>query len=79
MFVCLLVFLALAEIISKRQDSDGAWEFYVHYLNCEPGHILFLVLDKITCILDDHVNPILCNFLNIVAHGKFILWYLHTQ
>ena len=32
--VFLYFFPALAEIISKRQDSDGSWEFYVHYINC---------------------------------------------
>lgn len=43
-FICMSLFPALAEIISKRQDSDGAWEFYVHYLNCESVHTLFLGL-----------------------------------
>ena len=45
-FTTYIFFVALAEILSKRELSNGLTHYYVHYIDCE--YEIFCVLYKLT-------------------------------
>lgn len=74
-FTTYIFFVALAEILSKRELSNGLTHYYVHYIDCE--YEIFCVLYKLTlqayiAYFGGHFASKATSNFGVLTHGRAI-------